>query len=132
MHLYRYQSSCLSHGSSSRQDNIILVLFNNNYAHYSAHNVDDYYTGTQARNRWLVAYTLIRNPSIQGLTASRLQAATEVEETEVKIISPTPGASIQRTDDDDDDDAKLGFNNDHERSRPVVRDSRDVVDLLEM
>lgn len=27
----------------------------------------------RARNRWLVAYTLIRNPSIQDLTASRLK-----------------------------------------------------------
>ena len=26
----------------------------------------------QARNRWLVAYTLLKNPSLQELTASRL------------------------------------------------------------
>ena len=26
-----------------------------------------------AKNRWLVAYTLLRNPSIQELTGSRLQ-----------------------------------------------------------
>ena len=26
----------------------------------------------QARNRWLVAYTLLRNPSLQELTASRI------------------------------------------------------------
>jgi len=27
----------------------------------------------QARNRWLVAYTLLRNPSLQELTASRIE-----------------------------------------------------------
>ena len=27
----------------------------------------------RVRNRWLVAYTLLRNPSIKGLTASNLQ-----------------------------------------------------------
>ena len=29
-----------------------------------------------ARRRWLVAYTLMRNPSLQELTASRLQCRT--------------------------------------------------------
>ena len=28
--------------------------------------------GNNAHKRWLVAYTLLRNPSLQGLTASRL------------------------------------------------------------
>ena len=73
-----------------------------------------------------MAYTLLRNPSIQGLTASRLQAAAEVEESEVKMISPISGASIQQTD-DDDGGAKLVFNNESERS--VERDSRDVVEM---
>ena len=31
------------------------------------------FTGRQARNRWLVAYTLLRNPSLQGLAANRLK-----------------------------------------------------------
>ncbi len=35
--------------------------------------------GVQARNRWLVAYTLIRNPSLVKLTASNLISA-EVKE----------------------------------------------------
>ena len=34
------------------------------------------------RNRWLVAYTLIRNPSLQELTASNLSATSEAEEEE--------------------------------------------------
>ena len=116
-----------------------------------------------------MAYTLLRNPSIRGLTASRLQTAAEKEETEVKIL-PSSGASIQRTDDDDNiDNAEVYINNDsrlqaaaeveesevkmispisgasiqrtdvdgdgaevdinNENERPVVRDSRDVVEM---
>ena len=33
------------------------------------------YSGRNIRNRWLVAYTLIRNPSLIPLTASNLEAA---------------------------------------------------------
>ena len=32
---------------------------------------------SSAKNRWLVAYTLLRNPSIQELTASRLWEESE-------------------------------------------------------
>ena len=34
--------------------------------------VNDLAKSRQARNRWLVAYTLLRNPSLQELTASRI------------------------------------------------------------
>ena len=53
---------------------------------------------------------------------SRLQAAAEVEESEVKMISPISGASIQRT--DHDDGAEIDIS-----ERPVVQDSRDVVEM---
>lgn len=33
------------------------------------------YSGRKIRNRWLVAYTLVRNPSLIPLTASNLEAA---------------------------------------------------------
>ncbi len=33
----------------------------------------------RAHNRWLVAYTLLRNPSLQGLTGSRLAEERERE-----------------------------------------------------
>ena len=33
------------------------------------------YSGHKIRNRWLVAYTLVRNPSLIPMTASNLEAA---------------------------------------------------------
>ena len=37
-------------------------------------------TGPLARNRWFVAYTLVRNPSIQQYTAKNIQLLREQEE----------------------------------------------------
>ena len=39
-------------------------------------------------NRWMVAYTLLRNPSIQGLTASRLQESKAHEVTDTHKQNP--------------------------------------------
>ena len=50
------------------------------------------YTGNypqrRIRNRWLVAYTLIRNPSIQCLTGSKLQLVSE-EDSKSENLSDT-------------------------------------------
>ena len=37
------------------------------------------YSGRKIRNRWLVAYTLVRNPSLIPLTASSLEAANKTK-----------------------------------------------------
>ena len=42
------------------------------------------------RNRWLVAYTLLRNPSLQPLTASNIARAKREE-----LTTPTPGFGEQ-------------------------------------
>jgi len=61
----------------------------------------------QARNRWLVAYTLLRNPSLQELTAKRIQEKRGQEEMvqdgmnheEQSKHHSTPWPSASRTDD---------------------------------
>jgi len=47
----------------------------------------------QARNRWLVAYTLLRNPSLQELTASRIEERTFVAHSD--YINTTYGTASQ-------------------------------------
>jgi len=47
----------------------------------------------QARNRWLVAYTLLRNPSLQELTASRIEERTFVAHSD--YIDTTYGTASQ-------------------------------------
>jgi len=50
----------------------------------------------QARNRWLVAYTLLRNPSLQELTASRIE---EKKPQEVVATGETdPGLEAESSD----------------------------------
>ena len=50
----------------------------------------------QARNRWLVAYTLLRNPSLQELTASRIE---EKKPQEVVAMGETdPGLEAESSD----------------------------------
>lgn len=39
-----------------------------------------YFVGRQAKNRWLVAYTLVQNPSLVAFTATNLQKQTQPEE----------------------------------------------------
>ena len=46
------------------------------------------YSQRRIRNRWLVAYTLIRNPSIQCLTGSKLQLVCE-EDSKSENLSDT-------------------------------------------
>lgn len=41
--------------------------------HFVLADVNNLPKSRQARNRWLVAYTLLRNPSLQKLTASRIE-----------------------------------------------------------
>ena len=41
----------------------------------------------QVRNRWLVAYTLLRNPSLQELTARRIK---EKKALEMEVIEEEP------------------------------------------
>ena len=61
----------------------------------------------QARNRWLVAYTLLRNPSLQELTAKRIREKRGKEEMvhvgmnheEQSKHHCTPWPSASRTDD---------------------------------
>ena len=54
-------------------------LYNNHTLTHAGHpflagtNTKSHCSPTRARNRWLVAYTLIRNPSIQSLTASGIK-----------------------------------------------------------
>ena len=50
----------------------------------------------QARNRWLVAYSLLRNPSLQELTASRIE---EKKPQEVVAMGETyPGLEAESSD----------------------------------
>lgn len=61
------------------------------------------YADVQARNRWLVAYTLIRNPSLQKLTASNiqlLQASAERDKKRVFSLEHTIRSFSQEYDDD--------------------------------
>ena len=39
-------------------------------------------TPRRIRNRWLVAYTLVRNPSLQELTASNLSSGSNADKKE--------------------------------------------------
>ena len=53
------------------------------------------YTHQRLRNRWLVAYTLIRNPSIQSLTAANLLRCKDKKNENEELIIPSNEASIQ-------------------------------------
>ena len=54
------------------------------------------YNRQRIRNRWLVAYTLIRNPSLVNLTASNLPTSTTGQQIEREGLIETHGeASIQ-------------------------------------
>ncbi|XP_064405984.1 stimulated by retinoic acid gene 6 protein-like [Halichondria panicea] len=63
--------------------------------------------GVQARNRWLVAYTLIRNPSLVKLTASNLvtRAAMDTSYEELELPSFATNTTVQRSDNDDEHEA---------------------------
>ena len=51
------------------------------------------YDQRRIRNRWLVAYTLIRNPSLQNLTASNLRTHQQLKSRD--LIETSSEASVQ-------------------------------------
>ena len=62
-------------------------------------------TDIQARNRWLVAYTLIKNPSLVKLTASNLATRAVAMDTSCKELEPfATNTIIQRSDNNSSDD----------------------------
>ncbi len=61
-------------------------------------------TDIQARNRWLVAYTLIRNPSLVKLTASNLATRAVAMDTSCTELEPfVTNTIIQRSDNNSSD-----------------------------
>ena len=53
--------------------------------------LSDVYSRERIRNRWLVAYTLIRNPSLVNLTANNLPN----EQTGMELVETCDEASVQ-------------------------------------
>ena len=89
--------------SERGQDTFVLVVVNTTVITVLCMPGSPYWSlarNKQAHNRWLVAYTLLRNPSLQELTASRIEekkpqevVATGEKDPELEAESPVSFSS---------------------------------------